>query len=150
MHEGERGNGQAPIVIERDADIFVIERRRRAVHQCPSRGHHNICEGLAPLMQEAQKRDPKSVAPSKDRSNCDVKFLLLRRNSDQIARKPLLYRQPRHEQSRKSCLGTSIVCRASAMEKMAPFTLMGSTCFAERGHLPTSHYLLVPMPLRMT
>jgi ankyrin repeat protein len=56
-------NGNAEIVkllIDRGADMFALSEGDSPFATARLGGHDNICDMLAPLMQEAQKRDPKA------------------------------------------------------------------------------------------
>jgi len=50
------------LLIDRGADMFALSESDVPFTTARLSGHDNICDLLAPLMQEAQKRDPKAWA----------------------------------------------------------------------------------------
>jgi len=55
-----KGNAEmVKFLIDSGADMFALSEGDAPFTTARRSGHDNICELLAPLMQEAQKRDPK-------------------------------------------------------------------------------------------
>ena len=58
-----KGNAEmVKLLIDRGADMFALSDGDAPFTTARLGGHDNICDMLAPLMQEAQKRDPKAWA----------------------------------------------------------------------------------------
>jgi ankyrin repeat protein len=56
-----KGNAEmVKLLIGRGADMFALSEGDAPFATARFGGHDNICDMLAPLMQEAQKRDPKA------------------------------------------------------------------------------------------
>jgi len=62
LHEAcTKGNAEmVKLLIDRGADLFALSEGDTPFTMARLSGHDNICDMLAPLMEEAQKCDPKA------------------------------------------------------------------------------------------